>query len=744
MRRHSQPAANRPRLFIEQLEERFLPSGFTVVLDPSSDRTGNQIVNVQSYDDTARSAFSIFDTGSAAISFSQADQAAFTAMGSPIPIKVHGGAVAEGIGGRVTGDVSQPGTILIGGYAGSTDSAQDLSSRGGTSSGGSSGGSTGWQSQLAYRWENGPAGTVQAFIGTIQGSPHLPTLTGTPILYVDTNHPQGVAASVAFHGATVDLSSVSPGMFFSLPAIQYLATGTSVPALAGTSGFVTVPLTLRGIDNHLNPGNQVTQTPIPYQTSVGLTQGSAHVSGQNFLFDTGAQVSLISTATARALGFDLAHPEYTGTVGGVGGSIEVPGYTLDELNMPTADGGLLRFTHAPVYVLDVAGADGVLGTNLFNKAAQMLYDPFSRGGPSVSFSFYSGTAVGDGTTSAGLAILQQLDPQLAATVHGTEVPELGVFSGQINGEVFLDYNRDGQISATEPGLAGQQIYLDLNGTGRLDPGDPSTLTDSNGFFQFSNLMPGSYTVRQAVTSGLASVSATRAVGTVPVSNGTTTMVNFGVLPIEQDPLTAYIADFYGSILDRAPDATGYIAFLHVLENGGTRQQVAQAIWESAEHRGIQVDALYQNLLHRNADPAGRAAFVSLMLSGATEYDVERALITSAEYGATHSGNVSFLTGLYNDVLGRSIDPFGLSNFETALANGMSRDTVARLVITSLEHQLVDVDSYYQTLLHRQPQSAELQAWLPYLRQSHPTPDQVAEFFLTSDEFFAQSSQLASS
>jgi hypothetical protein len=497
-------------------------------------------------------------------------------------------------------------------------------------------------------------------------------------------------------------------------------------------------MTPRGIDNHLNPGNQVTETPVPYQTSVGVNEGSARVSGQTFLFDTGAQVSLISTAMAHALGLDLSHPQYMGSVEGVAGSIQVPGYTVDELDMPTTDGGLLRFTHVPVYVLDVDGADGVLGMNLFNHAAQMLYDPYSRGGASVSFTFYAATDSGDGSTSAGLSALGQLNSALAATLHGSAVPELGLFSGQISGHVFLDFNRDGNMSPTEPGMSGQLLFLDLNGTGRLDPGDPSAITDANGFFQFSSLMPGSYTIRDVIPSGLSSVSATRGVATVPASNDSNTVVNFGVLPIQADPLTAYIANLYGSILDRAPDTAGYINLLRYLQNGGSHEQAAGGLWESAEHRGIQVDSLYQALLHRPADPTGRAAFVSYMLAGATEYDVERTLITSAEYRAQHSANVSFLTAVYHDVLDRPIDPLGLSNGLAALANGMSPDDLVRTVITSMEHQLQVVDSFYVTLLHRQPQAAELQGWVPFISQSTPSPDQLAESFLSSDEFFAQS------
>src|SRR5205823_13078323 len=95
------------------LEVRYLLNGsLTVPLDPTRDIYGEQIVTVQGYTDTARATFGIFDTGAAAVSFSANDEGTFTARNDPIPIKVPGGAVAEGVGGLVVGDVSKPGAIL--------------------------------------------------------------------------------------------------------------------------------------------------------------------------------------------------------------------------------------------------------------------------------------------------------------------------------------------------------------------------------------------------------------------------------------------------------------------------------------------------------------------------------------------------------------------------------------------------------------------------------------------------------
>ena len=84
-----------------------------VDLDPSLDRFGSQIGTIQLYKDDLgwRSAFGIYDTGASVVTWSAIDQASQT----PVPIKVPGGAEAEGIGGTLTGDVSEPGEIWVAG-----------------------------------------------------------------------------------------------------------------------------------------------------------------------------------------------------------------------------------------------------------------------------------------------------------------------------------------------------------------------------------------------------------------------------------------------------------------------------------------------------------------------------------------------------------------------------------------------------------------------------------------------------
>ncbi|MGK7900695.1 MAG: SdrD B-like domain-containing protein, partial [Hormoscilla sp.] len=71
----------------------------------------------------------------------------------------------------------------------------------------------------------------------------------------------------------------------------------------------------------------------------------------------------------------------------------------------------------------------------------------------------------------------------------------------IRGIKFLDNNSDGIQQPGEPGLQGWTIFLDENDNGILDNDELRTITDANGNYDFSNLDPGRYTVREILQPG---------------------------------------------------------------------------------------------------------------------------------------------------------------------------------------------------------------------------------------------------
>ena len=115
------------------------------------------------------------------------------------------------------------------------------------------------------------------------------------------------------------------------------------------------------------------------------TSGSYHdaqnntlsFSNSSFLFDTGAEVTVLSQETASSVGFNLigenpSTPDFYVQVAGVGGVVDnIPGFYMDSLTVP-AIGGNLTFNHVPVIVYDlvdpsdgVGYVPGIIGMNLF-------------------------------------------------------------------------------------------------------------------------------------------------------------------------------------------------------------------------------------------------------------------------------------------------------------------------------------------------------------------------------------------
>lgn len=91
-----------------------------------------------------------------------------------------------------------------------------------------------------------------------------------------------------------------------------------------------------------------------------------------FMFDTGAQVTVISSTLAARLNLNPAQSDFIVEIIDVTGAITiVDGFYLDSIEIP-ALGQNLSFSNVPVIMLDVASVeggflDGIIGMNLFNE-----------------------------------------------------------------------------------------------------------------------------------------------------------------------------------------------------------------------------------------------------------------------------------------------------------------------------------------------------------------------------------------
>jgi serine-aspartate repeat-containing protein C/D/E len=100
------------------------------------------------------------------------------------------------------------------------------------------------------------------------------------------------------------------------------------------------------------------------------------------------------------------------------------------------------------------------------------------------------------------------------------------FVGSISGLKYNDLNANSVRDATDPPLANWQVYLDINANGRLDPGEPNTITNPQGNYTFGNVSPGRYLVREVQQPGW--VQTTPNPGAIDITGNTNAVgVNFG-------------------------------------------------------------------------------------------------------------------------------------------------------------------------------------------------------------------------
>jgi len=168
--------------------------------------------------------------------------------------------------------------------------------------------------------------------------------------------------------------------------------------------------------------------------------------------------------------------------------------------------------------------------------------------------------------------------------------------------------------------------------------------------------------------------------------------------------------------------------------------VATGILNSPENFTNFIANEYRHLLGRLPDTNGFNHFLGLLENGISPETVEAQLASSTEYIFDHGNTaVGFVTGLYQDLLGRPPDPNGLNNWLLALANGSSAFAVAAAFVTSVEREVVLIRSDYTLLLGRNPRTDEIVSWLTQF-QNGSNREMVEAGIIASDEFFALASK----
>jgi hypothetical protein len=145
-------------------------------------------------------------------------------------------------------------------------------------------------------------------------------------------------------------------------------------------------------ENFLNPNNPKNIPPLPSLSHNPVIDNivigyRGKRSKGNWLFDTGATVSFISTDQAKRIGLmdkngrPLVTQAFSVPVGGVGAMVQIPGFEIDELTVPTLSGRNLVYDKPRLGVHDITyfdedkgkfvTLDGVFGSNFLCATAKM-------------------------------------------------------------------------------------------------------------------------------------------------------------------------------------------------------------------------------------------------------------------------------------------------------------------------------------------------------------------------------------
>jgi hypothetical protein len=243
---------------------------------------------------------------------------------------------------------------------------------------------------------------------------------------------------------------------------------------AGNGHRYSVPIRAQSFDVVGDPPLP-SAAPIPFvEMSVGF--GNANATG-NFILDTGAAISFISTDMAIAIGLDSNNDGVLDTndeqsdgtlpIGGIGGAIEAPLFYIDRFSVATEQDVDLVWNlegSLSVVVIDIdEDIDGVLGSDLltsgwfsgiFEEEQDELIGPLQQ----VHFDFR-----------------QFFETDDTGKIYFDLTPSFDVL--QPGGQAG-DYNADGTVDAADYSLwrntlgsAGNQLAADGDGDGMVDADD---------------------------------------------------------------------------------------------------------------------------------------------------------------------------------------------------------------------------------------------------------------------------------
>jgi hypothetical protein len=501
-----------------------------------------------------------------------------------------------------------------------------------------------------------------------------------------------------------------------LPAVNLMLSGLPSPAVAGVPGNVTVTA-LDGFGN----------TDPSYSGTVHFTSSDAQAvlpADATLTNGVGAFSATLDTAGSQTLtATDTADPTLTGAV-----TVTVTPAAAGIFTVTASPTALTAGTGTSIMVaaFDAFGnvAAGYTGTVHFTSSDPQASLPtdytFTPAEAGVHvFSVTLNTAGSQSVTAADTVTNTVAGSQTGITVTPAATTTLLTESADV-----VAYGQPITFTATVQSVApssliptGAVVFRSgsaVLGTAALDATGVATFTTS------------------ALPPGKPSITATFGGDGNTVGSGSATLT-----PTVGTPDQRFIEQAYQKFLHRDADALGLAYWGARLDAGDTRAQVALGIEQSPEGHAALIQDLYHQFLHRDAEPAGLAYWEAALDSGATAQDVEAGILRSDEYMTNFGGGTQagFVSAVYQDVLGRSVEPSAASYWDGVFASGATPAQVAQGILTSDEARTDLVQSSYQTFLGRAGDDG-VGYWVSLLQQGARREDVLAGI-AGSDEFFSR-------
>jgi hypothetical protein len=271
---------------------------------------------------------------------------------------------------------------------------------------------------------------VASIVGDIIESPNLPTVVGSPMAFFFTTvikNSQPVTRNIDGN----DITAPDIHLYeYSDSRIPTYANKITLELRPSTGYAVQYFPCIEFGEGDCPEGDGEPMTPsvvfdsmmlsapqsLFFATRTDLRNGVRTSQQNSFMFDTGAQITVISVSLAGELELYQNEPNFFVEIVDVTGqSTIVDGFYVDLLEI-TAIPAWLSFTHVPIIVLDVDSPeggvlDGILGTNLFVDT-----DFYIRGGglpgqeqPYIKFAFLPAGIPGDIAPAGGDGVVDMLD-----------------------------------------------------------------------------------------------------------------------------------------------------------------------------------------------------------------------------------------------------------------------------------------------------------------------------------------------